>query len=63
MRNSVQWLLIVLVIAVGGVWFGAVGLALAGIVTGMLLSSSKRGFLLGGTIAALRAVLARRRSG
>jgi hypothetical protein len=53
MRNSAQWLLIILVIAVGGVWFGAVGLALAGIATGMMLSSSKRGFLLGGTIAAL----------
>lgn len=48
-----QWLLTILVIVVGGVLFGAVGLALAGIATGMMLSSSKRGFWLGGAIAAL----------
>jgi hypothetical protein len=48
-----QWLMIIFIIAVGGVLFGIVGLALAGIATGMMLSSSKRGFLLGGTTAAL----------
>jgi len=53
MRNSVQWLLIIFAIAVGGVLLGAGGLALAGIATGMMLSSSKRGFLVGGTTAAL----------
>ena len=53
MRNSVQWLLTILVMVVGGVLFGVVGLALAGIAAGMMLSSSKRGFLLGGTTAAL----------
>jgi hypothetical protein len=53
MRNSVQWLLIIFVMVVGGVLFGVVGLALAGIATGMMLSSSQRGFLFGGTTAAL----------
>lgn len=53
MQNSVRWLLIIFVIAVGGALFGAVGLAMAGIATGTMLSSSKRGFLLGGTTAAL----------
>ncbi|MGH7597556.1 MAG: hypothetical protein ACREOI_14475 [bacterium] len=53
MRNSVQLLLIIFIIAVGGAWFGVVGLALAGIATGMMLASSKHGFLLGGTTAAL----------
>lgn len=53
MRNSAQWLLIIFIIVVGGVLFGVVGLALAGIATGMMLSSNKRGFLLGGTTAAL----------
>ena len=53
MRNSVQWLLAIFMIAVGGVLFGAVGLALAGIAVGMMPASSKRGFLFGGTIAAL----------
>jgi hypothetical protein len=53
MRNAVQWLLIIFIIPAGGVLFGVVGLALAGIATGMTLSSSNRGFLVGGTTAAL----------
>lgn len=53
MRNSVQWLLAILMIVIGGVLFGAVGLALAGIATGMMFSSSKHGFWRGGAVAAL----------
>jgi hypothetical protein len=53
MRNSVQWLLVISIIVVGGVLFGAVGLALAGIVAGVMLPSSKRGFWASGIMAAL----------
>ncbi len=53
MQNWKQWLLAVLLIALGGMFFGAIGLALAGVGIGAIANSSKRGFFRGGMIAAL----------
>jgi hypothetical protein len=52
MRNFKQWLPAILLIVLGGVTFGAGGLALGGVVTGFLMNSGKRGFLISGTVAA-----------
>ncbi len=53
MQNWKQWLFAVLLIAMGGMFFGAIGLALAGAGTGAMANSNKRGFFRGGMIAAL----------
>jgi len=52
MSNLTQYLLAIVLIAMGGIIFGAGGLALGGGVTGFLMNSGKRGFLLSGIIAA-----------
>jgi len=52
MRNLTQSLLAIVLIAMGGIIFGANGLALGGVATGLLMNSGKRGFLLSGIIAA-----------
>jgi hypothetical protein len=52
MRHWRQWLLTIIFISAGGFIFGASGLALAGSVTGLMVDSNKRGFLMGGFIAA-----------
>jgi hypothetical protein len=53
MRNLRLLSSAVLFMITGGIFFGASGLAAAGVATGMILSSSKRGFFLSGVIAAL----------
>jgi hypothetical protein len=53
MRNLRQLSLIILFMITGGIFFGAVGLAAAGVATGASQKSSKRGFLWSGVIAAL----------
>jgi len=52
MRNLTQCLLAIVLIAMGGIIFGAIGLALGGVATGLLMNSGKRGFLLSGVVAA-----------
>ncbi len=52
MRNLMQWLLAVVFITIGGMIFGASGLALGGVATGLLADSSRRGFLIGSFSAA-----------
>ena len=47
-----QWLLAVVFITIGGMIFGASGLALGGVATGLLAGSSRRGFLIGSFSAA-----------
>jgi len=53
MRNLTQYLLAIVLISIGGILLGAVGLALGGVATGLLVNSGKRGFLLSSIIAAL----------
>jgi hypothetical protein len=53
MRHLKQSLLAIIFISAGGFFFGASGLAFAGIVAGLMANSNKRGFLVGGFIAAL----------
>jgi len=53
MRNWWQWFLSTLLVTIGGIIFGASGLALAGAVIGLILNSSKRAFLTSGVIAAI----------
>jgi len=52
MRNWKQWPFAIIFISMGGVIFGAGGLALAGLITGWLVNSSQRGFLMSGLTAA-----------
>ncbi len=52
MRNLMQWLLAVVFITIGGMIFGASGLALGGVATGLLAGSSRRGFFIGSFCAA-----------
>jgi len=53
MRNLTQSLLAIVLIVLGGIIFGAGGLALGGVATGLLVNSGKRGFLISGIVAAL----------
>jgi len=53
MRNLTQCLLAIVLIAMGGMIFGAIGLALGGVATGLLINSGKRGFFLSGIVAGL----------
>ena len=53
MRQLTQAVLTVLLIFAGGLLFGAIGLALAGIGAGWLIASGRRGFLIAGVTAAL----------
>lgn len=52
MRNSLQWFVAIFLLAVGGMLFGVMGLAGAGVVTGWLANSGKRGFGIAGLVAA-----------
>ena len=52
MRNSLQWFVAIFLIALGGILFGAIGLAGAGVVIGWMANSSKRGFGIAGLAAA-----------
>jgi hypothetical protein len=53
MRDSMQWLLAIAFIVVGGIFLGAIGLALAGAAAGWLVNSGKRGFGMGASVAAI----------
>jgi len=53
MRDSMQWLLTIAFIVLGGIFFGAIGLAVAGAMTGWLVNSGKRGFGMSAFIAAI----------
>ncbi|GEM_PF-6478250 len=53
MRDSMQWLLTIAFIVVGGIFFGAIGLALASAAAGWLANSGKRGFGMSASIAAI----------
>ncbi len=52
MQNRIQLTLLILLIAAAGTWLGVNGLALAGVATGWMAYSSKRGFWLAGVAAA-----------
>ncbi|MDZ7360010.1 MAG: hypothetical protein ONB46_04685 [candidate division KSB1 bacterium] len=53
MRYSMQWLLTIAFIVVGGIFLGALGLALAGAAAGWLVNSGKRGFGMAASVAAI----------
>jgi len=53
MRHSMQWLLTIAFIVLGGIFFGAIGLAVAGAAAGWLVNSGKRGFGMGASAAAI----------
>lgn len=52
MRNSLQWFVAIFLIVLGGMLFGTMGLAGAGVITGWMVNSSKRGFAVAGLAAA-----------
>jgi hypothetical protein len=53
MRDVMPWLLAIFLIIVGGIFFGAIGLALAGVAAGWFANSGKRGFGMAASVAAI----------
>lgn len=52
MHNLTRWLVAIVFVVIGGIIFGLAGLAIGGIVAGFLINSGRRGFLIGGSLAA-----------